>query len=127
MPNGLKRVVDETTESPIQPAHINASEHLFNAFDHTETEVSAGYIVRMCQEHGSWFAFTKEEIEEFYRQNSELQDGFTFNRLVEPGNAFGIERGYYKAGGGWVVLGEDKKYRVTVEFIINCYRSSMDQ
>lgn len=122
---GLKRVVDETTEFLIQPHHIDASRHLANAFDHMETEVSALYIVRMCQERGYWFAFTEDEIEEFY-QRLGLKDGFIFNRLVNPGKTFSITIGTYETGGGWIVLGEDGKYRVTMEFIVNCYKSSLN-
>ena len=116
-------VVDETTRVKITPSDIDASKHLFDAFDNYETEVSARYIVRMCQEQERWFAFTQEEIEEFYTRNSKSVN-FSFNRLVDPGRAYRIRTGMYLTGGGWVILGEDGKYRVTEEFIDNCYRSS---
>ena len=114
----------------VQPKDINASQHLWDAFDHMETEVSAGYIVRLCQEGGEWVPFTREEIEEFYGRSG--HHGFCFNRLVEPemvptslARAFA---GYHDApvpkGGGWVVLGGDGKYRVTEEFIQRCFKSS---
>ncbi|OHA17843.1 MAG: hypothetical protein A3H57_02275 [Candidatus Taylorbacteria bacterium RIFCSPLOWO2_02_FULL_43_11] len=70
----------------IQPSDINIGpdfEHFFDAFGNMETEVSAYYVVRLCQKKGGWFPFSQAEIEEVY-QASGHQDGFIFNRLVDP-------------------------------------------
>ncbi len=115
----------------IQPKDINADRHLWDAFNNMETELSAGYIVRMCQERGGWFPFTQEEIEEFYHRSSG-HTGFCFNRLVEPemiprslARAFaGHFSPLVPMGGGWVVLCADGKYRVTEDFIRRCHKSS---
>jgi len=36
----------------ISPKDINTKKHFFGAFGNIETEVSANYIVRLCQEKG---------------------------------------------------------------------------
>jgi hypothetical protein len=114
----------------LQPADIDASRHLFDAFDHHETEISAGWIVEFMQARGEgWVPFTYEEIDAFYGRKH--KNGFTFNRLVDPemippslARAFA---GYFDeripAGGGWVVLGDDKRFRVTVDFVERCHMS----
>lgn len=91
-----------------QPSDINAKDHFWNAFDHTETEVSARWIVRFCQERGrGWARFTREEIEAFYARW--VQDGFTFNRLLAQ---------------GFVDENPPGEYMVTDNFVRRCYRAS---
>ncbi len=93
---------------PIQPDHIDASRHLFNALDHYETEVSAGYVIRMCQERGEgWAPFTGEQIEAYY-QRAGHKDGFWFNRLVSH---------------GWLTKDGDT-YQVTHKFVTRCFNAS---
>jgi len=125
-----------TNEFPIQPSDIDVGigkkyKHLFGAFDNSETEVSANYVVRLCQKKGGWLPFTLEEIEEFYRELGH-RDGFRFNRLIEPGqkvlNAAAVFGGATPqtkpVGGGWIVLGDDKKYYITDDFVTRCFQSS---
>ena len=125
------RVIKDTKDTCIQPEHINTENNFFDAFDHTETEVSARWIVSFLQENKKgWAPFTYEEINAFYARK--YQHGFRFNRLVEPemvppslARAFaGIIEPKIPVGGGWIVLGEDKKYRVTEDFVLRCYKSS---
>jgi hypothetical protein len=115
----------------IQPEDIDASHHLFNAFDNAETEISAGWIVRLLQaKKKGWAPFTHEEIEAFYAKHQ--KDGFTFNRLIEPEfvppNLARAFAGYHDprvpVGGGWIVRGHDNTYLVTEDFVERCYRSS---
>jgi len=115
-------LVEEVADFPIKPNDINASQHLSDAFGNLETETSAGYIIRMCQEKGSWDPFTKEDIEEFYKRSGH-SDGFWFNQLVEPGKSFSIVNGEYLVGGGWVVL-KDRKYHLTTTFVEAAFNSS---
>lgn len=64
----------------IDPSDINTSRHFFGAFGNHETEVSANWIVRFCQQRdNTWSPFTYAEIEKFYKFT-----GFTFNRLIKP-------------------------------------------
>lgn len=77
----------------------------------------------MLQEKGGWSPFTRGEIEAFY-QKCGLKDGFRFNRLIQPGITFGIIRGNYSVGGGWVVENEDGTLEVTEEFVERVYKSS---
>lgn len=97
--------MNASVTSPV-PADIDASKHMFDAFGNNETEVSAGYIVRLCQRKGNWTSFTEEEIEAFYQEAGHRD--FWFNNLIS---------------GGWIVK-EDGCYLVTPEFIGRCYRSS---
>lgn len=93
---------------PVQPKDINVSEHFFNAFDNMETEVSAHWIVSFLQERGvGWEPFIYDEIDMFYSRK--FKSGFRFNCLIS---------------GGWIILGADKKYYVTDEFVYRCYKSS---
>lgn len=117
-------VISATVEGffPIAPADI-PDEPLWDCFGHSETEASAAWILRLCRERGGWVAFTREEIEAVYSRSGKYRH-YTFNRLVNHDYTYGAgER--KKAGGGWVVFGEDGKYRVTMNFIFRCYESAI--
>lgn len=126
-----KRIVTNPEEFPIQPEQIDASHHLFNAFDHKETEVSAGWIIRFLQERGkSWAPFTYDEINTFYSRKH--KDRFTFNRLINAemvppslARAFGGHHDpQVPKGGGWIIKDVDGSYHMTDDFITRCFRSS---
>ncbi|MFA5185962.1 MAG: hypothetical protein WC551_05720 [Patescibacteria group bacterium] len=106
----------------VQPKDINTEQHFWDAFGNSETEVSARYIVRLCQRKCAWLPFHRAEIEALYQEGG--YRGFEFNWLVEPGLSFSIVHGNTRVGGGWIVLGEDGLYRVTDDFILRCYKSS---
>lgn len=93
---------------PVYPKHVDASQHLFDAFDHSETEISAGWIVRLCKELGSWGPFTQAQLDEFYHRWRPKTEGFHFNRLIHHG--------------GWVEF-DDDGYHVTDDFIARCFKS----
>jgi hypothetical protein len=108
------------------PADINTKiELLWDAFDHMETEMSALIICRMAQQRGDWRPFTRADIENFDGRK-DPGSTFCFNRLVEPGMTFGIQRGRYLTGGGWIVE-KDDLYHFTEDFILRCYRSANSQ
>lgn len=126
-----KTIVTHPESYPVQPGQIDAQQHLFEAFDHSETEISAGWIIRFLQERGkSWVSFTYDEINAFYSRRH--KDGFTFNRLVEPEmippslvRAFaGHHDPLIPAGGGWIVKDTEDNYLVTDDFINRCFKSS---
>jgi hypothetical protein len=98
----------------IAPHDIDCSQHFWNAFDHSETETSANWIVRLCQELGGWQPFTRATLEAFYARKH--KDGFTFNRL-EEGKHFVITTDP-------TTKEPTKVYRMTVEFVTACYKSS---
>lgn len=104
----------------IKPEDIDASKHLFGAFGHSETEVSAGWIVRYCQERGKgWDDFSYEDIEAYYRQKG-LHDGFTFNRLVRMGYIHHscLEKGRYRP---------DTLFQIDFRFVAKCYVAGKGQ
>jgi hypothetical protein len=109
----LTRIIDGTTEAgkqyPVQPNHIYTGDHFWEAFGNSETEISARYIVRLCQARGGWLPFTKEEIDTFSTHD------FWFNDLCRSGSGR-EERSVVKL--------VDGKYYVTHEFIIACFKSS---
>ena len=109
--------------TPILPAHINTKDHFWDAFGHNETEVSANWIVRLCQELGGWKPFSLEQLTTFYHRWRPANERFDFNRLIEPGVARSRD-GAYSTGGGWVTLDDAGNYTVTVDFIARCYKSS---
>ena len=117
------RVVIHERDFPIQPDHIATPKggHFWNAFDNTETEISARYVVRLCQRKGGWYPFSYDEIEALY--NEAGYRNFAFNRLIEPGMAFYIQKGRVPEGGGWIIE-QEGQYFVTDDFILRCYKSS---
>jgi hypothetical protein len=90
------------------PSAIDTSCHFWDAFGNMEMEISARWIVRLCQNHGSWRAFTWEELSNLYATRGP-NDGFWFNGLDEK----------------FVVKGEDGRYRVSVAFVRACYYSTL--
>lgn len=87
-----KHILTDSTDCPIKPSDINVDfkkgfRHLYGAFDNSETEKSAYWIVRLCQQLGSWGPFTLEQIQELYNE-SIPGEKFTFNRLVDPQAVF---------------------------------------
>lgn len=118
-------VLDAANEADfaIRPSAIKIQGHLWDAFDHSETEISASYVVRFCQEQGSWAPFTLEALTSFYEGLRKKKESFHWNRLIEPGYSFSAMRGRYLAGGGWVVEREGK-FHVTADFIERCVRST---
>ena len=127
----MKRIIVDGSKFPIQPRHINTQGHLFDSFDNYETEISAGYVVKLCQELGGWNPFTLEQIEASYRKSGHT--GFAFNQLVESGkrvlNMAAVFAGHAfpvtePMGGGWIILGDDDKYYVTDDFVGRCFNSS---
>src|SRR3989339_1933056 len=91
-----------------QPSDINTKVRFFDAFQHVETEISAGWIVRFCQARGKgWEPFTFADIDGFYKSKG-MHDGFWFNRLLS--NAFIVEK--------------EGMYHITPDFVSRCFKSS---
>lgn len=99
------------------PSDIDASRHMFDSFGQSESEVSAGYIVRYMQEREEageiWPSFTYEQIDDFYTRKG-AGNGFTFNRLL----------GYQRTTTDYLIVNPDGSFLVTLTFIANCFRSS---
>lgn len=65
-----ERYIITDNNFPLQPKDIHIGEgfqHLWDAFDNSETEVSAYYVVKLCQRLGGWVPFTHEQIEAVYQ------------------------------------------------------------
>jgi hypothetical protein len=115
---------------PVKPMNVDVSKHFWDAFGNNESECSAHYIVKLCQEKGGWFPFTMEEIETVYRRAGHTN--FYFNWLVDPGrrvtNAAQVFAGdlpkTVPIGGGWIVKDADGKFHITEDFVNRCYKSS---
>lgn len=127
-----KRTINDPKGFPVQPEHIDTSKRFFEAFDNSETEISAGWIVRFLQEKGEgWIPFIFDDINEFYRREFPV-GRFYFNRLVDPElvppNLARAFAGHYDPpvpkGGGWIILSKDGKYHITDEFVLRCFQSS---
>jgi len=127
----IPQLITSTEDFPIKPKDIDASEHLFGAFGNNETEVSAGWIVRFAQKRNAgWTPFTYEEINGFYSEK--LNDGFTFNQLVEtemiPPNLTRAYAGHHDEQnldcGGWLAKeNSNDKYYFTNDFVTRCFKS----
>jgi len=95
------------SESPcVSPKDINTKKHFFGAFGNTETEVSASYIVWLCQEKGDWSPFTLMQVEEIY--NRAGYTGYTFNQLLTK---------------QWIIE-KNGMFYITSDFVMRCYTSS---
>jgi hypothetical protein len=101
------------------PEEISLRGHFWGAFGHHETEVSARWLCDLARSSGGWHPFTPESVRRFYRG----RDGFTFNRLIEPGVGYGRPGERYRTGGGWIVE-RDGLLHFTEEFVMRCYLSS---
>lgn len=67
--------------STVRPSDINTQVHFWDAFDHSETEISANWVVRFCQDRGDrWEPFTLDEISSWAQENGH-KGRFTLNRL----------------------------------------------
>ncbi len=106
----LKIVTSNDSVYPIKPVDIDVEKHFFNAFGNYEREISARWIVRMCQEKEGWVPFTGDDINTFYHASGRrpLSEDFLFN---------GLDNGEY------LVL-EGDEYCITHEFITACFKSS---
>jgi hypothetical protein len=106
-----KSIIDGTTsvgqQYPIRTYHINTEGLPWKAFDHSGTEISARWVIRLCQEKGEWLPFTQEQIDEFSGHS------FHFNRLRESRTE----------SDNFVQL-RDGMYHVTHEFIVSYFRAS---
>lgn len=99
-----------------RPQEINTDRHFWNAFESSEREVSANWLVSFAQERESkdgeeWPPFTREEIEEFYERKSKGKfKHFWFNGLDNDGH---------------IILDEDYQcYHFTLLFIAKCHQAS---
>ena len=70
------------------PDQIYMEEHFSDCFDNYEREITARWIVRLCQKKGDWLPFTYAEIDEFHREGT--GQSFLFNGIVTP--EYGIEK-----------------------------------
>ncbi len=100
-----QKIVTDKDLYPILPIYINATKHFYDAFGNTEREISARWIVQLCQINDGWKPFTCDEIGAFSKE----YDNFRFNGLDRlDGEIVEIDGVYY----------------VTHEFIATCFKSS---
>ena len=95
------------TISAIKPSDIDTSQHFWDAFGNRETEISALWIVRFCQDRNSWEPFTYDELNSFCKAKGHRGD-FWFNRLGKKDFIQKI----------------DNLHHITHRFICRCYESS---
>lgn len=102
-------IITNKPDYPIKPEHINITQHFYDAFGNMiETEISASYIVRLCQKLGGWVPFTKGDIEKFYNDVSGFKN-FSFNRLLFN---------------DYIIKMKDGKFHITRAFVEECFKSS---
>ena len=64
----------------IKPSDINVNKSFMaSIWQNAETEVSAYFLVKMAQKHGSWRDFTQKEIDTVAKED------FWFNKLIRYG------------------------------------------
>ena len=81
----------------VQPSYFRTDTHYWNTFGNNETEVSARWLVRFCQDRGDWGPFPLVHLQAFYEAARRKPEQFHFNRLTADGYY------HHSAGGGhWV-------------------------
>ena len=130
----------------ICPSNIDTSKPFWNTFGHSETETSALWIVRFCQEVNgdSWKPFTLQALDGYYQDGrlaqiqagwDKLQDGHSYNlggpRPKECHESFCFNR---LDNPGWlhVIGGKNGKARITYRtlirvtpaFILTCLKAN---
>lgn len=103
------------TISAIKPSDIDTSRHFWSAFGNCETEISARWIVRFCQDRNSWEPFTYDELNSFCAANGH-KGNFWFNHLIK--HDF-VQRSMPDG-----IPQKDDLYYVTHRFICRCYEAS---
>lgn len=110
----------------ITPEEIVITDHLWDAFGHYETEISADWLVRFAQKRGKgWRPFTYAEIEEFYSagRGGTLR-GFSFNKLVDKGFIIMVPKGTVGTEGSPRLFVPEDTYHYTEDFIGRCFRAA---
>lgn len=96
-------IITDPADTPIKPVDIDASQHFFDAFGEYFTEVSARLLVLLMQEgEGVWRPVTQDEVDKMDSKGT-----FLWNDLVPH----------------WVQKDEDGFFRVSLEFVVQCYKS----
>ena len=95
-----------TKELIIHPNNINIEERLWEAFNDCETEASAYWIIKLCQQKNGWFDFTHEEINNLY-EKAEYKE-FLFNRLITDG----------------YIIKYKNTYKITSTFVFKCAKTN---
>lgn len=104
----MKRVIEIGEDFPILPQDIATDKHMYDAFGHHETEVSAHWIIRFYREArngNEWAPFTAGEIHALYESTY-----FQFNGLRE-----------YKDEPRSLIQKRGNLYFVTAEFVCRCF------
>lgn len=114
------RVVEDDPSFPVKPDQIDPSQSFRYAFDEgddTPAHRIAKAIVQFCRNKGGWTSFTLEDLILKLGGAGDLSEDL--GGLREPGYV-------WKQGEpvpitkGWIVAGEDGRYRVVSDFIFRC-------
>ena len=100
----------------IRPSNIDTSQHFWNAFGSSETEVSALWIVQFCKQRGGddWRPFAHADLAAFYCEKKMTTAGaFRYNQLTYGYS--GTRPWLYEIGG---------LVHITQDFVVRCFRAS---
>lgn len=118
------RIIREDEDFPIKPSDIDAGEMLSEAFEHLQTEVAAGYIIRLLQKKGDWLKFTYGELNAFYKDSCKdlgrFVGQYTFFELLGK-NRFVVREGNERNDG--YDLRDTDIFQVTDQFVFHAYSS----
>jgi len=101
-------------DTPIKPSDIRTVQHLCNAFGKSETEISAGWLVRFAQDRGNWEPFTWAELNGRYQKKFPGCD-FRFNGLTPK---------FIVPDTDACNFAPDTVFRFTRDFVARCFASS---
>ena len=116
-----KTPVAASEDHPIKPELINTDPdvHFWSAFENSEAEVSAKWIVRFLQHKGqSWGVVDVAELNTFYNERRKAA-------LEAAGKSFHAEKFWFNGiDTHYMVKVGEGQYRVTQEFVGRCHLSS---
>ncbi len=137
----------------IRPSSIDATKHFYGAFGHCQTEFSAGWIVRFCQQRtgDNWRPFTRADLLAFYQplrlaannkhieqKNASMKTRFDdavaseasfipeYNQIPRETscNEEFYYRGLLNTQHRWLYVAKDGLIHITRDFVLKCFQSS---
>ena len=106
------RVIEGDPDYPVQPDDIDCDQSFHWAFpdlvDGPVAHAAAKAVIRHCQQAGGWTSFVPEDLPS------------PLGPLVENGYVW-KQGELVPLSGGWIVRGEDGRYRVVTDFILRCF------
>lgn len=105
--------ITDPAKCPIKISHVKLVGIWDSVWQHSETEASAYWLIKLAKERGGWFPFTMKELNKLYHAKYPNHD-FKFNRLT----------GNRDSGSDYIQTDADGIMYFTTQFVAEVYRVS---